>query len=68
MRLDCLAIFDRPFLLLISSFELHIIWLKYFSTRLLFDQTGSPAVHWLNRFSYRIAIYCFLNRSPSHTC
>ena len=58
MRLDCLAIFDRTFLLLFSSLELHIVWLKHLSTCLLFDRTVALAVHWLNRLSDRIAIYC----------
>ena len=46
------------FLVLFSSFELHIVWLNHLSTSILFDWTVPVAVHWL----YRI----WLNVLPSH--
>ena len=74
--LDCLAIFNKIFLVLFSSFELHIIWLNRLSTSILFDWTVPVAVHWLNSFSnctefdrtvYQV-IYFLLNRSPNRVC
>ena len=61
------------FLVLFSSFELHIIWLNRLSTSILFDWTVPVAVHWLNSFSNCIefdwtvylVIYYLLNRSPN---
>ena len=64
------------FLVLFSSFELHIVWLNHFSTSVLFDWTVPVAVHWLNSFAKSIefdwtvylAIYYLLNRSPNRVC
>ena len=64
------------FLVLFSSFELHIIWLNRLSTSILFDWTVPVAVHWLNSFSNCIefdwtvylVIYYLLNRSPNRVC
>ena len=66
----------RFFLVLFSSFELHIIWLNRLSTSILFDWTVPVAVHWLNSFSNCIefdwtvylVIYYLLNRSPNRVC
>ena len=38
-------------LVLLSSFELHIVWLNHLSTSILFDWTVPVAVHYLNSFS-----------------
>ena len=64
------------FLVLFSSFELHIFWLNRLSTSILFDWTVPVAVHWLNSFSNCIefdrivylVIYYLLNRSPNRVC
>ena len=63
------------FLVLFSSFELHIIWLNRLSTSILFDWTVPVAVHWLNSFSNCIEfdwtvylVICYLlNRSQPHS-
>ena len=64
------------FLVLFSSFELHIIWFNRLSTSILFDWTVLVAVHWLNSLSNCIefdwivclVIYYLLNRSPNRVC
>ena len=45
--MDFLAIFNRTFLVLFSSFELHFIFLNHLSTSILFDWILAVAMDWL---------------------
>ena len=64
------------FLVLFSSFELHIVWSNHLSTCILFDWTVPIAIYSLNHFSNCIvsdwtvylAIYYLLNCSHNHVC